>query len=182
MEHIQVGPVGPVPPILINEFTARSLREQPTKDTVNAREYLRWNADLPVPSTSHPRNGERPVFFDMAPMGSRNQNREQFLQAQPFVVEAPPFQGNPYFSKYDITSDPRNAIRELRGAVIENITNKGVDESIRLFSRGFDNQSVPVDEMGKIREKGLDDWNSMRPGLDNMEKNWRKITALTKIT
>lgn len=51
MEHIQVGPV---PPLIINEFVARSLREQPSRDTVNAREYLRWNADEPVLTNNRP--------------------------------------------------------------------------------------------------------------------------------
>jgi hypothetical protein len=37
MEHIQVGPV---PPLVINEFSARALRELPTRDVINARDYL----------------------------------------------------------------------------------------------------------------------------------------------
>ena len=172
MEHIQVGPV---PPIIINEYSARSLREQPTRDVVNAREYLRWNADLPTPSANRPKPNDQGAFFDMAPLSARQQPRGQFLQAQPYVVDGPAFQDNPYFNKYDITSDPRNAIRELRGAVIEDITDKGLGESIRLFKRGFDRRNMPVDEIEKRQGKALDDWDFMRPKMDVMEKQWRAI-------
>lgn len=169
MEHIQVGPV---PPLIINKFSARALRELPTRDVINARDYLRWNADEPNPGANKPKPKESP-FMDTAPISGRNQDRAQFFQAQQFVVDAPGFQDNPYFNKYDITSDPRNTIRELRGAVTESITNKGVDESIRLFSRGFDNRSIPVSKLTVRQEKALDDWSSYKPSMNNMEKVYR---------
>ena len=152
MEHIQIGPR---PALVLNEFSARSLREQPTRDVINARDYLRWNADEPVPSANRPKANDQMPFYDMAPLNSRQQDRAQFLQAQPFVVDAPPFQDNPYFNKYDITSDPRNAIRELRGVGVESVTDKGVDESMRLFKRGFDDRSVPVVKLPDIADKVL---------------------------
>jgi hypothetical protein len=170
MEHIQVGPV---PPLVINEFSARALRELPTRDVINARDYLRWNADEPVPAANKPNPKKQGAFMDNAPISGRNQDRAQFYQAQPFVVDAPGFQDNPYFNKYDITSDPRNTIRELRGAVTESVTNKGVDESIRLFSRGFDNRFVPVSDLTVRQEKALDDWSSYKPSMNDMETNYR---------
>ena len=170
MEHIQVGPV---PPLVINKFSARSLRELPTRDTINARDYLRWNADEPVPSANNPRPGNQGAFMDMAPISARNQDRAQFFQAQPFVVDAPGFQDNPYFNKYDITSDPRNIIRELRGAVTESITDKGVDESMRLFGRGFDDRTIPINKLAVRQEKALDDWSSYKPMMNNMAADYR---------
>lgn len=169
MRHIQVGPR---PQLVLNEFSARALREQPTRDVANAREYLRWNADLPVPSANRPRKGEQGTFDDTMPLNGRQQGRSQFMQAQPYVVDAPPFQDNPYFNKYDITSDPRNAIRELRGVVTEDITDKGVDESVRLFSRGFDARIIPENELVAKKERALDDWNTMRPRMNDMHKTW----------
>ena len=170
MEHIQVGPV---PPLVINEFSARALRELPTRDVINARDYLRWNADQPVPSANKPIPKKQVEFMDTAPISGRNQDRAQFYQAQPFVVDAPGFQNNPYFNKYDITSDPRNTIRELRGAVTESVTDKGVDESVRLFTRGFDHRAVPVSDLAVRQEKALEDWSTYKPSMNNMEKNYR---------
>ena len=174
MEHIQIGPR---PPLVLNEFSARSLREQPTRDVINARDYLRWNADEPVPSANRPKPKDQIPFYDMAPLNSRQQDRAQFLQAQPFVVDGPPFQDNPYFNKYDITSDPRNAVREMRGAVVENITDKGVDESMRLFKRGFDDRSIPVSYLPTREEKALEDYNFLRPSMDDMKTDFRTRTS-----
>ncbi len=170
MEHIQIGPR---PPLVLNQFSARALRELPTRDVANAREYLRWNTDLPVPSANVPNKTQQATFDDTMPLNGRQQGRAQFMQAQPYVVDAPPFQDNPYFNKYDITSDPRNAIREIRGAVTEDITDKGVDESVRLFSRGFDVRIIPENDLVAKKEKALDDWTSVvRPQMNDMQRTW----------
>lgn len=42
---------------------------------------------------------------------------------------------NPYFEKYDVASDSRNIVRELRGSVNEDIVNRGESESRRLLER-----------------------------------------------
>ncbi len=171
---------GPPQPLVLNEFSARSLREQPTRDTINAREYVRWNNDEKYPANGDPMNfritGERATlpFYDMAPTSSRLQDRTQFQQAQPFLVDAPPFQDNPYFAKYDVTSDPRNITRELRAAVTENDADKGVNESVRLFSRGFDARNIPVASNTSQVEKALEDYNFLRPRMDDMKTNYRR--------
>jgi hypothetical protein len=42
---------------------------------------------------------------------------------------------NPYFEKYDIASDSRNIVRELRGSVHEDVVDRGESESHRLLER-----------------------------------------------
>jgi len=49
---------------------------------------------------------------------------------------------NPYFDKYDIATDSRNVIRELRGAVSEGVEDRGVVESQKLLSREMESRWV----------------------------------------
>jgi hypothetical protein len=168
MEPIRIAPT---PPLVLNEFSARNLREKPTRDVVNAREYLRWNADIPYQSA---RTDNAPVFYDMAPLSSRSQDRSVFMQAQPFVVDAPPFQDNPYFTKYDITSDPRNIVRELRTAVVENNFEKGDAESAKMYSRGFDSRFIPVTNEDTLKKKALDDYEFLKPKMDDFKTDFHK--------
>lgn len=42
---------------------------------------------------------------------------------------------NPYFDKYDVASDSRNIVRELRGSVHEDVVDRGEEESRRLLQR-----------------------------------------------
>ncbi len=172
MEGIRIAPA---PPLVLNEFSARSLREQPTRDVMNARTYSHWNADEPQYVGGRPKNQNGAPFYDMAPLNSRNQDRTQFMQAQPFVVDAPPFQDNPYFAKYDITSDPRNITRELRSAVTENDAERGVDESRRMFARGFDSRYVPTTKQDEDLQKALNNDTFLRPTMNNMQQDYRRI-------
>jgi len=167
--------ISPTPPLTLNQFSTRSLREQPTRDTINAREYSRWMEDERVPVNA--KISAKVPYYDMAPLQSRNQDRAQFQQAQPFIVDAPPFQENPYFAKYDITSDPRNTTRELRGAVTENNVDKDIGESRRLFARGFDTHFLPAQATARQVEKALEDTNFLRPQLNDMKTNYRKLAS-----
>jgi len=49
---------------------------------------------------------------------------------------------NPYFDKYDIATDSRNVIRELRGAVSEGVEDRGIIESQKLLSREMESRWV----------------------------------------
>jgi hypothetical protein len=49
---------------------------------------------------------------------------------------------NPYFDKYDIATDSRNVIRELRGAVGEAVMDRGTVESQKLLSREMESRWV----------------------------------------
>ena len=75
---------------------------------------------------------------------------------------------NPYFEKYDIASDSRNVIRELRGAVSEDVVDRGIAESQKLFERITENRWYEPD-------KSTDSANAfelLRPRFNNMENNY----------
>jgi len=75
---------------------------------------------------------------------------------------------NPYFNKYDIAGDSRNVIRELRGAVSEDVVDRGVAESQKLFQRSLESRWVQPPS-----EKGVDSISAfelLRPRFNQMEK------------
>jgi len=80
---------------------------------------------------------------------------------------------NPYFKKYDVAGDSRNIIRELRGAVTEDVVDRGVRESQKMLAREMENRWLPA----KYAENnGLDQLTTlelMRPKLNDMRKNYR---------
>lgn len=79
---------------------------------------------------------------------------------------------NPYFNKYDVASDSRNIIRELRGTVSEEVVDRGIRESQRLLQRTVDSRWVP---QGFAAERGIDSLSAfelMRPKFNNMEKKY----------
>lgn len=82
---------------------------------------------------------------------------------------------NPYFNKYDAAGDSRNVIRELRGAVSEDVVDRGLRQSQRLLTRELDSHRwVP---QGYAQEKGFDQLSAfelMRPKSDDISVNYRK--------
>jgi len=79
---------------------------------------------------------------------------------------------NPYFNKYDITSDSRNIIRELRGTVSEGVVDRGIKESRRLLQREMDARWVP---QGFAATRGIDSLSAfelMRPKINDMGKKY----------
>jgi hypothetical protein len=79
---------------------------------------------------------------------------------------------NPYFNKYDVASDSRNIIRELRGTVSEEVVDRGIRESQRLLQRTVDSRWVP---QGFAAERGIDSLSAfelMRPKFNKMEKKY----------
>jgi hypothetical protein len=81
---------------------------------------------------------------------------------------------NPYFSKYDVASDSRNVVRELRGAVSEDVVDRGLRQNQSLLGRTF--QSTRWVSAEHVEEKGLntlDAYELMRPKQDNWNKNYR---------
>jgi hypothetical protein len=81
---------------------------------------------------------------------------------------------NPYFSKYDVASDSRNVARELRGAVSEDIVDRGMRQNKNLLGRAF--MSTRWVSAEHVEEKGLnslDAYELMRPKRDNWEKNYK---------
>lgn len=106
--------------------------------------------------------------------GMREQQNEQYdlLLAQQKYIQTDSLSDNPYFNKYDVASDSRNIVRELRAAVSEDVVDRGIRESQRLLQRGLDNRWIP---QGYATEKGLDTLSSyelMRPKFNDMGRKY----------
>jgi len=71
---------------------------------------------------------------------------------------------NPYFDKYDIATDSRNVIRELRGAVSEGVEDRGVVESQKLLSREMESRWVERETAFEL----------LRPKFNNMANTYHK--------
>jgi len=71
---------------------------------------------------------------------------------------------NPYFDKYDISTDSRNVIRELRGAVSEGVEDRGIVESQKLLSREMESRWVERETAFEL----------LRPKFNNMANTYHK--------
>ena len=166
-------PINPGPPMVLPEFSIRSRREQPTRDLYNARQYEHWNSDVPGPEQSRPDMSKAAPHQDMKPINTRTVTHD-YRQAQPFEATAPSqLSGNPYFQKYDVTSDPRNVARELRSAVYE--YNSPRDQSVNnhMLERNFESRYIPEPEVRTTYEKAIDIYGGMRPKLNDMKATFR---------
>lgn len=79
---------------------------------------------------------------------------------------------NPYFDKYDVAGDSRNMVRELRGAVTEDIVDHGIAESKKLLERGFQNRWLPEDHATSRGLNSLEAYDLMRPKFTDMTKRY----------
>ncbi len=169
MEHI---PIASGPPLVMPEFSLRSRREQPTRDLFNARQYEHWNTDMPGPSQNFPDLARQAPQYDMNPINTRTVERD-YRQAQPFVPGGGELGKNPFFSKFDVTQDPRNVARELQGAVYEYNPPRGQETSQRLLDRQVQQLNVPEALVKATYEKAIDVYGGMRPKLNNMKAIFR---------
>jgi hypothetical protein len=103
---------------------------------------------------------------------TKQENDYKFLLAQQKLLQVDTLSDNPYFDKYDVASDSRNIIRELRGTVSEDIRDRGVRESQLLLRREMDSRWVP---QGYAQDKGIDSLSAfelMRPKITDMNKDY----------
>ncbi len=169
MEHIQIASG---PPLVMPQFSIRSRREQPVRDVFNARQYEHWNTDAPGPVQNFPDTGRQQPFYDMKPQSART-NTQDYRQAQPFVAEGNQLGNNPYFQKFDVASDPRNVIRELRAAVYEYNGPRDQEVSQKMMARNFESFHVPEAQVKKSYEEAIDIYAGMRPKLNDMKAKFR---------
>ena len=105
---------------------------------------------------------------------TKEENEYKFLLAQQKLLQVDTLSDNPYFDKYDVASDSRNIVRELRGTVSEDIRDRGVRESQLLLRREMDSRWVP---QGYAQDKGLDSLSAfelMRPKITDMNKDYHR--------
>ena len=103
---------------------------------------------------------------------TKQENEYKFLLAQQKLLQVDTLSDNPYFDKYDVASDSRNIVRELRGTVSEDIRDRGVRESQLLLRREMDSRWIP---QGYAQDKGLDSLSAfelMRPKITDMNKDY----------
>jgi hypothetical protein len=99
-------------------------------------------------------------------------DRYQLLLAEQRYIQTDSLSDNPYFNKYDVASDSRNIVRELRAAVSEDVVDRGIRESQRLLQREMESRWTP---QGFAAEKGIDSLSAfelMRPKMNNMVKRY----------
>jgi len=109
----------------------------------------------------------------MKPINTRTVERD-YRQSQPYVAEdASQLSGNPYFQKYDATTDPRNVARELRSAVYEYNAPRDQTVNQHMMTRNFESRYVPEPEIGATYEKAIDVYAGIRPKLNNMKATFR---------
>jgi hypothetical protein len=80
---------------------------------------------------------------------------------------------NPYFEKYDVASDSRNIVRELRGSVSEDVTDKGVAQSQKLLRRELESRWLPSNYAENQGIDSLSAFELMRPRMNNQTRTYR---------
>jgi hypothetical protein len=104
----------------------------------------------------------------------RKEQTELYLMLleQQKYIQSDSLSENPYFNKYDVASDSRNIVRELRAAVSEDVNDRGVSESHKLLQRELDSRWI---SQGYAAEKGIDSLSAfelMRPKMNNMDRRY----------
>lgn len=105
-------------------------------------------------------------------MREKENDKYQLLLAEQKYIQTNSLSDNPYFNKYDVASDSRNIVRELRAAVSEDVVDRGIRESQRLLQREMESRWTP---QGYAAEKGIDSLSAfelMRPKMNNMVKKY----------
>jgi len=100
---------------------------------------------------------------------AQNQDTYQLLMAQQRGQAVDSIAQNPYFDKYDVPGDSRNIIRELRTAVTEDVVDRGVAESQKLYKREFENRWLPA----APTEERLDPvaaYDLLRPQMNDQDR------------
>ena len=80
---------------------------------------------------------------------------------------------NPYFAKYDVASDSRNIVRELRSSVTEDVVDRGEAESKRLLGRSLEGRFSVRDGAGREEKDSLKAYELMRPRQNDMTRVYR---------
>jgi hypothetical protein len=80
---------------------------------------------------------------------------------------------NPYFEKYDVASDSRNIVRELRGSVSEDVVDRGVAQSQKLLRRELESRWLPSNYAENQGIDSLSAYELMRPRMNNQERTYR---------
>jgi hypothetical protein len=103
----------------------------------------------------------------------QKESEYQILIGRQRQIQTDALADNPYFMKYDVASDSRNIARELRGAVTEDVVDRGVRESQKLMQREFDSRWLPANYAQDQALDSLTAYELLRPKQNNNEKVYR---------
>jgi hypothetical protein len=175
-------PVVNVNTVPLPHFTPRSRREDPTRDTVNARQMEAWQSSAPIqqgffrPQPAGSEFGSRAKIsaYDQTALPTRNQPPIS-LPAPTFDPAGPKLVGNVFFDQHAPEFDPRNVARELQGAVKEDKMDRGIIESQKIMGRGFSSRYVPQGYAEANQYDSLQAFELLRPKLDDGKTDYRSL-------
>jgi hypothetical protein len=145
------------------QFMTRTRREVDPIDAINARQFEHWQTDGKYGVMNRPDMNKQAPFYDMLPNNSRSSDRSYRSQPR-YDADANRGVENPYFNKYDTTSDARNMTRELKASVYEDKNTGYLKESNKLLQRNFDSRWVNptvVQQQAQAAEQ-------LRPKMDDI--------------
>ena len=96
----------------------------------------------------------------------------KLLLAQQKALNVDTLSKNPYFEKYDVKDDSRNIVREVRGCVTEDVVDRGVVESQKLYKREFENRWLPANFSETQRLDSLSAYELMRPKFNDQGRTY----------
>ena len=120
-------------------FVLRTRNETASRDQTNSLHVEAWQTEGPWLQNDRPDVRHQAQFQDMNPINSRSTARN-YLQNPTYTAGSAmgaKLGQNPYFDKFDVTSDPFNVARELRATVYEEKKDRGLEESRTLLERRF---------------------------------------------
>jgi len=120
-------------------FITRTRRETNATDSINARQFEHWQTSSKQGTYNRPDTNKQAAFYDMMPNSSRVNDKSYRSQPR-YDADAQKGVENPFFNKYDTTSDSRNMARELKASVYEDKNTGFAHESEKLLQRNFDNR------------------------------------------
>jgi hypothetical protein len=168
------------------QFTPRSRREDPTRDTANARHMENWQSSVPIQQAFfRPQPAGSDFGYSVGPkpknglndqMGMSTRNKPPIsLPAPQFDPAGPKLVGNPFFDQHAPEFDPRKVARELNGAVKEDKMDRGITESQRIMGRGFSSRYVPQGFAEANQYDSLQAFELLRPKIDDGKTDYRNL-------
>ncbi len=157
------------------EFMPRTRREVAPSDSINARQFEHWQTAGRYGVFNRPVLQQQAPFYDMAPSASRSNDRS--FRSQPRMdPDADQGVQNPYFDKYDATTDSRNMTRELRASVYEDKNTGYKAESLSIMERNMESRwLLPVAQAQNAAV--VDD---LRPQMDDIRKVYHPLGKVDK--
>jgi hypothetical protein len=171
---MQPFPIAYQPEVPYPQMVLRVRKEISTRDSTNIRQFEHWQTDGPSLTFDRPDLSGNPIFGDMNPIVSRRVSSELYRQSPTYTPGRDGFVQNPYFNTYAPAFDPRNAIREVRATVFEDVADRGVEESKKILRRGFENVWVPPEAIETKNLTSLRAYEDLRPRFDDPAKDYRK--------